>query len=160
MHKRAFLFSALLMLLTCCCPCKHLSTSTADSTTVKIVERIVNIRDTVFVELPEERVDNTTADTTSRLETSYAVSTAEVQDGVLHHSLWNKTSPVGVAVNLDFKVQDIEKERIFTVNEVVEVPAKLTWWQETQIKGFRMLSLIVGLFLCIKFRKPILSLLS
>lgn len=129
-----------------CCPCKHLTTSTADSVRVEVRERIVKVRDTVQVRLPDERVDNITSDTTSRIETSAAVSTATVSDGKLHHALWNKQQPIGVAVDMSFKVEDVTKERITKIREVVEVPRNLTWWQQTQMRGFWALLLVVGLF--------------
>lgn len=129
-----------------CCPCKHLTTSTADSVRVEVRERIVKVRDTVEVYLPAERVENITADTTSRIETSAAVSTATVRDGRLHHALWNKQQPIGVAVELEAKVEDITREHITTIRNIVEVPAELTWWQQTQMRGFWALLAVFGLF--------------
>lgn len=139
---------AILVMLTAfaCCPCRHLATGTTDSVRIEVRERIVKVRDTVQVRLPDERVDNITSDTTSRIETSAAVSTATVCDGKLHHALWNKQQPLGVAVDMSFKVEDITKERITTIREVVEVPRNLTWWQQTQMRGFWALLLVVGLF--------------
>ena len=139
---------AILVMLTAfaCCPCRHLATGTTDSVRVEVRERIVKVRDTVQVRLPDERVDNITSDTTSRIETSAAVSTATVSDGKLHHTLWNKSQPIGVAVDMNFKVDDITKERITKIREVVEIPRNLTWWQQTQMRGFWALLLVVGLF--------------
>lgn len=158
--RSSIIVLATLLATFSCCPCRHLATGTTDSVTTRIVERIERIRDTVKLQLPAERVENTTADTTSHLETSYAVSMAAIRNGSLHHSLWNKTTPVGVAVNLDFKVQDVTKERLFKVTNTVEVPAELSWWQETQIKGFRVLVLIVLVFVGWKFRRPLMALLK
>ena len=158
--RSSIIVLATLLATFSCCPCKHLATGTTDSVTTRIVERIERIRDTVMVQLPAERVDNTTADTTSYLETSYAVSTAAIRNGSLHHSIWNKTTPVGVVVNLDFKVQDVTKERLFKVTNTVEVQAELSWWQETQIKGFRVLALIALAFIGWKFRRPLMALLK
>ena len=129
-----------------CCPCRHIATGTADSVRVEVRERIVKVRDTVQVRLPDERVDNITSDTTSRIETSAAVSTATVRDGKLHHTLLNKQQPIGVAVDMSFKVEDITKEHLTTIREIVEVPRELTWWQQTQMRGFWVLLLVVGLF--------------
>lgn len=129
-----------------CYPCRHLATGTTDSVRVEVRERIVKVRDTVEVYLPDERVDNITSDTTSRIETSAAVSTATVSDGKLHHALWNKHLPLGVKVNMEFTVEDITKEHITTIREIVEVPRELTWWQQTQMRGFWLLLLVVGLF--------------
>lgn len=150
---------AILALLTAfaCFPCRHLATGTTDSVRVEVRERIVEVRDTVQVRLPDERVDNITSDTTSRIETSAAVSTATVRDGMLHHELRNKQQPIGVAVDLKVKVDDITTERITTVRTAVEVPAELTWWQQTQIKGFRALALLLLAFVGWKFRSPLLG---
>lgn len=143
-----------------CYPCRTISTGTTDSVRVEVKERIVEVRDTVEVYLPDERVDTITADTTSRIETSAAVSTASVRDGKLHHSLWNKQQPIGVAVDMKFKVDDITTERITTVRTVVDVPAELTWWQQTQINGFRILALLLLAFVGWKFRSPLLGVLK
>lgn len=141
------LIAILAMLMAfACCPCRHLATGTTDSVRVEVHERIVEVRDTVKVYLPDERAENTTSDTTSRIETSAAVSTAKVSGGQLHHAIWNKQQPIGVAVDMEFKVEDITKERITTIREVVEVPRNLTWWQQTQMRGFWALLLVVGLF--------------
>lgn len=129
-----------------CCPCRHITTSATDSVRVEVRERIVKVRDTVKVYLPDERAENTTSDTTSRIETSAAVSTAIVSDGKLYHALWNKQQPIGVAVDMEFKVEDISTEHITTVTNTVEVEASLSWWQQTQIKGFWVLLAAVGLF--------------
>ena len=139
---------AILAMLTAfsCCPCRHIATGTTDSVRVEVRERIVKVRDSVEVYLPDERVDNITSDTTSRIETSAAISTATVSDGKLHHALRNKRQPIGVAVDMNFKVDDITKERITKIREVVEVPRNLTWWQQTQMRGFWALLLVVGLF--------------
>ena len=139
---------AILAMLTAfaCCPCRHIATGTTDSVRVEVRERIVKVRDTVEVYLPDERVDNITSDTTSRIETSAAISTATVNDGKLFHSLVNKRQPIGVKVNMEFTVEDITKEHLTTIREIVEVPRELTWWQQTQMRGFWALLAVVGLF--------------
>ena len=154
---RSILAVVVMLTAFACCPCRHITTGTTDSVRVEVRERIVEVRDTVEVYLPDERVENTTADTTSRLETSAAVSTASVRAGKLHHALRNKQQPIGVAVDLKVKVDDITTERITTIRTVVEVPAELTWWQQTQIKGFRILALLLLAFVGWKFRSPLLG---
>lgn len=113
---------------------------------MEVRERIVKVRDTVKVYLPDEQVDNITSDTTSRIETSAAVSTATVSNGELHHTLWNKQQPIGVKVDMEFTVEDVTKEHLTTIREIVEVPRELTWWQQTQMRGFWALLAVVGLF--------------
>ena len=155
---RSILAVAILMTAFGCYPCRPIATGTTDSVRVEVRERIVEVRDTVEVYLPAESVENITADTTSRLETSAAVSTASVREGQLFHSLRNKQQPIGVAVDLKVKVDDITTERITTIRTVVEVPAELSWWQQTQIKGFRILALLLLAFAGWKFRSPLLGL--
>lgn len=139
---------AILVMLTAfaCCPCRHLATGTTDSVRIEVRERIVEVRDTVMVHLPDERVDTNTADTMSRIETSAAISTAVVSDGRLLHSLWNKRQPIGVAVDFSVTVEDITKERITTIREVVEVERKLTWWERFRLDGFWVLLALSILF--------------
>lgn len=137
---------ATLLATFACCPCRHLATGTTDSVRVEVRERIVKVRDSVEVYLPDERVDNITSDTTSRIETSAAVSTATVSNGKLHHALRHKQQPIGVKVDMEFTVEDITKEHLTTIREIVEVPRELTWWQQTQMRGFWVLLAAVGLF--------------
>lgn len=143
---RSLLAILVMLAAFACCPCRHITTGTTDSVRVEVRERIVKVRDTVKVYLPNERAENITSDTTSRIETSAAVSTAMVSDGKLYHALWNKQQPIGVAVDMEFKVEDISTEHITTVTNTVEVEADLSWWQQTQIKGFWVLLAAVGLF--------------
>ena len=121
---------ATLLATFACCPCRHLATGTTDSVRVEV----------------RERVDNITSDTTSRIETSAAISTATVSNGKLYHALWNKQQPIGVKVDMEFTVEDVTKEHLTTIREIVEVPRELTWWQQTQMRGFWALLLVVGLF--------------
>ena len=143
-----------------CCPCKHLTTGTTDSTRVEIRERIVKVRDTVVVELPAERVEVITPDTTSTVQTSLATSTATVSGGVLTHSIENKQGSIRKPTEARVEVRDSIIYRNRQTTEIVEVERELTWWQQAQIKGFRVLALIALALVVWKFRRPLMALLK
>lgn len=145
----------LLAVLTACCPCRHLATSTRDSVRVETVVRTERIPDTVFVEVPVERERQTVRDTMSHLETSFAVSDARIDpDGALFHSLENKPQNCPVPTEKEMIYRDSIIYRDRTNTEIVEVERKLTWWQQTKMRGFWVL-LAVFAFV---FRKNILAL--
>ena len=127
---------------------------------VEIVERIVKVRDTVVVALPAERVEVITPDTTSTVQTSLAASTATVSGGVLTHSIENKQTTISQPTEVRVEVRDSIIYRDRQTTKIVEVERELTWWQETQIKGFRMLALIAIAFVVWKFRRPLMALLK
>lgn len=152
---KRILFFILLAVMTACCPCRYLTTSMRDSVRVETILRTEYIPDTVFVEVPVERERQTVRDTTSHLETSFAVSDARVNpDGALFHSLQNKPQkhPVPTEKEVIYRDSIIYRDR--TNTEIVEVERKLTWWQQTMMRGFWVL-LAVFLFV---FRKPIVTL--
>lgn len=149
------LFIIILAAMTACCPCRHLTTSTRDSVRVETVVRTERIPDTVFVDVPAERERQTVRDTTSHLETSFAISDARINpDGALFHSLENKPQkqPVSTEKEVIYRDSIIYQNR--TNTETIEVERKLTWWQQTKMRGFWVL-LAVVVFIC---RKNILSL--
>lgn len=144
-------------LFTGCCPCRHLTTSTRDSVRVETVIRTERVPDTVFVEVPVESVRQTVRDTTSHLETSFAVSDARIlADGSLFHSLENipQKRPVPTEKEIVYRDSIIYRDRLDT--RIVEVDRELTWWQRIQIRGFWMLILIM----LVVFRKQIAKLVK
>lgn len=151
---------AIALILVGCCPCKQLATGTTDSTRVEIRERIVKVRDTVVVELPAERVEVITPDTTSTVQTSLATSTATVSGGVLTHSIENKQGSIRKPTEARVEVRDSIIYRNRQTTEIVEVERELTWWQQAQIKGFRVLALIALALVVWKFRRPLMALLK
>ncbi len=134
-----------------CCPCRHLTTSTRDSVRVETVIRTERMPDTVFVEVPVEVFRQTVRDTTSHLETSFAVSDARIlTDGALFHSLENKAQKRPVSIEKEIVYRDSIVYRDRETESIIEVPRPLTWWQQTQIRGFYML-LALLLFICRKY---------
>ncbi len=130
---------------------KIITTTQQDSIRVEIVERVVEIKDTVRVEIPieKERVVMP-ADSTSYLENSVAESTAGIMNGLLFHSLNTKPITLEKEVESQVLVRDsiVYKENIIT--DYIEVPRDLTWGQETQMKGFWVLLLIIFGYFAIK----------
>lgn len=127
-------------MLPACCPCKHLTTSTRDSIRVETVIRTERVPDTVLVEVPVEVIRQKVRDTTSHLETSFAASDAWINpDGSLFHSLENKAQKRPVATKKEVVYRDSIVYRDRETEPVVEVAQPLTWWQQTQMRGFYML---------------------
>ena len=148
--RQIILFGIVTALAVACCPCRHLTTSTQDSVRVETVVRTEYIPDTVFVEVPLEIERQTVRDTMSHLETSYAVSDARITpDGSLFHSLANKPQkrPVPTEKEIIYRDSIVSRDRVN--REVVEVERKLTWWQQTQMKGFWIV-LVVLVLVCRK----------
>lgn len=101
---------------------------------------IVNVRDSVFIrdtivmaDIPAESGANTLQDTdTSYLATSLAESKAYVKDGLLHHTLRNRSEML-----LPVKVQYVDRARTEQKGsigwrqfvETVEVEKELSRWQ-------------------------------
>lgn len=144
------------MLAVACCPCRKAAVPTVrDSVRVKTIVRTEYVRDTVLVEVPAEEKAQTVRDTVSRLETSFAVSEAEITtDGALRHSLENKPQrrPVPAETKVVYRDSIIYRDRIKT--ERVEVERDLTWWQQTRLRGFWVLLAVVVWLL----RKPVVEL--
>lgn len=148
--RQVILCGIVTVLAVACCPCRHLMTSTQDSVRVETVVRTEYIPDTVFVEVPLEIERQTVRGTMSHLETSYAVSDARITpDGALFHSLANKPQkrPVPTEKEIIYRDSIVYRDRVN--REVVEVERKLTWWQQTQMKGF-WIALVVLVLVCRK----------
>lgn len=142
----------------------------------RIVERIVTItqtevrdstawRDTtIYVPIPLESDQAIVhVGDTSHRETSIAESDAWIgKDGMLHHSLWNKTGariPYGLKLPEHWLYTGVtntkEHEQGIIKKEYVEKP--LSWWQKFRIRAFWWL--LGGLILSFAwiFRKPLLK---
>lgn len=111
-------------------------TDTSDSVRIEYKERIVKVPVYVEVEVPVEKVSTQTKDSTSHLETSFAISDASLIwiDGVafLRHSLENKAQKI----QKKDSVPVTEKEKIFwktrrvTYNKTEIREKQLAWWQK------------------------------
>ena len=82
------------------------------------ITKTVTIRDTVIsVQVPGESIIIETRDTSSILETSVAVSEAQISAGILHHSLRNKKT----ALRTNIPVREVEK----IVYQTTEIPIEV-----------------------------------
>lgn len=114
-----------------------LEKETKDSVRVEYREKVVKVPVTVYVEVPVEVKEKFSNDSTSHLETSFAVSDAAMVwiDGVafLRHSLENKAQKIEKkdSVQVVEKYKYITQTKYNTVNKTKLVEKKLSWWQET-----------------------------
>ena len=150
--KRISLFLVAILLLLSIAGCSHTkqitvthsTTSTIDSTSTTIKERIVEYHDTVFVSVPSESVLSITEQSSS-IETSVAVSNAFIDSlGLLHHVLFNKDTSLSTSVDLHVplsdtthyeshtKVDSIYVPEPYPVEKLIEKPLK--WWQEALMR--------------------------
>lgn len=120
-----------------------------DSTHTEVREEVRYIHDTVLITLPAEHKEVMTRDTSSHLENTFSISDARIDSlGFMHHSLISKGKPVAVP----YERRESRLDSIVYVDKVKEVRVPvirekpLTWWQQTQIKGFRVLLMIIIAF--------------
>lgn len=128
---------------------------------VRVRYKLIESIDTVFVTLPQQTVERMTRDTTSTLENDYAKSTAKIlPDGLLYHDLETKPQPVPVSV------KSTREERDSSMIREVETPVpypvevevnRLTWLQQAQIYGCRIMVALLALGLIIRYRKDLLA---
>ncbi|WP_288816164.1 hypothetical protein [uncultured Alistipes sp.] len=138
------------VMLSSCCPCRHLTPGTRDSVRIETAVRTERIIDTAFIEVPVEVIRQTVRDTTSHLETAFATSDARIlPDGSLSHSLANKPQKhlVEIENKIIYRDSIIYRER--DAAKIIKVARPLTWWQQTQIRGFWAL-LAILLIVCHK----------
>lgn len=138
----------------------------------KVVERVITdvrtetvyLHDTLEVPIPAQSSDRVTRDSTSMLETDYAKSVASIlPDGSLFHELRNKARNMEIPFLKPVKSKDSivyrDKEIPVPYEVPVEVVKPLTWWQQTQIRGFWALLVMVALFVGIKYRSMLFSII-
>jgi len=142
----AIILAALLLAVASCGPCRHLPTETnvKDSTVVHYVDStIVTIRDSVvLVPVPVESSSAVLpADFRSHVETSIAESDAWVEDGLLHHTIHNRSDqqlPAIVPITTTASVlhESANHAQLAQHTVIKEVERKLTWWQRFRIGSF------------------------
>lgn len=155
--KRFVLFAILSLVLLSICGCvssRHITGSynieRQDSVRIEYRVRIVNVKDTVFVEIPAQTAERTTPDSTSHLENDYAESDARINpDGTLFHSLDTKPQKKSVHTEKQIECRDSIGFRYRIKTETEYVERSLSWWEKTQIYGF-WLALAVIAILCRK----------
>lgn len=141
----------ILMLSSCCCKKVIAETNTvlqdSERTEVQIVT--VYVPDTVYVDIPDQKAERTTADSVSHLETDYAKSDARINpDGTLSHSLENipQSKPVEFQKPIEKKDSIVYRYK-YRDKEVVK-EKELSKWERTKIdyggKAIVILLLIIA----------------
>ena len=161
--KRLTILAPILCLLCSCATERKVAVPLPanDSTMVRVRHKLIQSIDTVFVTLPQQTVERMTRDTISTLENDYAKSTAKIlPDGLLYHDLETKPQPVPVSV------KSTREERDSSMIREVETPVpypvevevnRLTWLQQAQIYGCRIMVALLALGLIIRYRKDLLA---
>lgn len=151
------------MLLIGCCPCRMTapSTTSSDSTSVKVVHKIERVLDTVYVEIPKVVEKVVSRDTISYLENEYAYSEAIVEGEFLYHSLATKPQrkPVEVQTKKEYRDSIIERIIEKEVVSTIEVEKPDTWWEQTQKKGFWAMTIALILFVLWRLLKSRIKIL-
>jgi hypothetical protein len=134
MANNATLFAtATLLSLIVSCATPKVVLEQKDSTVINIKDSI-RFRDSlVFVPIPEGADKAKLPDTdTSFLQTSVAESEAFVKDGVLHHSLRNRSEaviPIRITIPERIRTEERGLTRYLKQVERVEVEKELSRWQ-------------------------------
>lgn len=154
---------AVALLLAGCSPCKHIVANQEqrqDSTHTEVVTKTYFVTDTVFVKIPAQTAERTTADSVSQLENDYATSEARINaDGTLYHDLKTKPQDIPKEVQTPVERKDsiVYRYRYRDVVKTVEVERELTWWQKTQMYGFWVAMATLLAYICIANRKRIIG---
>jgi hypothetical protein len=110
------------------------------------IVRSETLYDTTIVYLPPvEQESNTTRDSLSRLETTLAISLAQVtSDGKLYHTLSNKAEPIRITIQVPATTVTTSYLSTSFERVPVEVPAEWSKWESfVQIVGYIALALLV-----------------
>ena len=158
MANNATLFAtATLLSLVVSCAAPKVVLEQKDSTVINIKDSI-RFRDSlVLVPVPEGTDKAKLPDTdTSFLQTSVAESEAFVKDGVLHHSLRNKSEaviPIRITIPERIRTEEKGLTRYLKQVERVEVEKELSRWQRF-LQGLGWTALIaVALWIINKVRQ-------
>lgn len=160
-NKSTYLATATLLSLVVSCATPYDAVEVFDAELVHIKDSI-RFRDSlVLVPVPEGADKAKLPDTdTSFLQTSMAESEAFVKDGVLHHSLRNRSEAViPIRITIPYRIRTEEKglTRYLKQVERVEVEKELSRWQRF-LQGIGYAVLIAGaLWLAWKLSKIVRS---
>lgn len=120
---------------------------------VRVEERVreIKVTDTLFVEVPAQSAERTTADSTSHLENDYAVSDARINpDGSLYHSLETKPRTDTLTQELSVQAKDSIIYREKVIPQIVTVEKGLSDWQKIQIRGFWIFLILTSGYIIIR----------
>lgn len=140
--------------LTACCQPKLLGDYKQDSVKVEVVENVVYVHDTLIHEVPLIKEVQSVRDTISHLTNTYAESWASVRsDGTLSHTLLTRPQRIPIPFKKTEKHRDSIVYRTIEERVVVEVERNLSWWEQTQIKGFWALLAFIAVIYTIRWVK-------
>ena len=139
-------FAVALLLFSSCHTGKVVVVEARDSVLVEERVREIKVTDTLFVEVPAQSAERTTADSTSHLENDYALSDARIlADGSLFHSLETKPRTDTLAREVGVSVRDSIVYREKVVPQPVPIEKPMGWFTQMRLwLGNLMLALIAG----------------
>ena len=115
---------------------------------VRVEERVreVKVTDTLFIEVPRQAAERTTADSSSHLENDYALSDARIlADGSLLHTLETKPRTDTLTRELSVQAKDSIIYREKVVPQPVPIEKPIGWFTRLRLwLGNVMLALISG----------------
>ena len=120
---------------------------------VRVEERVreIKVTDTLFVEVPAQSAERTTADSTSHLENDYAISDARIMvNGSLYHSLETKPRTDTLTQELSVQAKDSIIYREKVIPQIVTVEKGLSDWQKIQIRGFGIFLILTSGYIIIR----------
>ncbi len=125
-----------------------------DSVRIEVVERVVEVVDTAYVEIPEVTARVVARDS-SLLENQFARSRAEVlESGELLHSLETKPQRIFQPIASQHTICDSILFRGQVIRQLVEVERELTKWQRWRLDAFWVMSTFVAaIILAILYRR-------
>ena len=129
-----------------------------DSVRTVVKTETVYEKDTAYIEIPRQMAERITKDTISSLENDFATSNAWItSDGTLHHTLATKEQELPFEYDKKIERTDSTSTKQGTTTIVKTVEKELSWWQQTEIYGFRVLAALLAIGLVWKYRKAIMA---
>lgn len=123
----------MMILAVASCTVPRLSLDQRDSTVIRIRDSVIFRDSIILVPVPDGSDKAKLPDTdTSHLQTGIAESEAYVKDGILHHSLRNRSEmiiPIKVTIPFRMRIEEKGLTRYLRVVEQVEVEKELSRWQ-------------------------------
>ena len=150
--KKIVYFVMAALLFVGCCPCKNLVSTTTtieqDSTDTKVRIETIYVTDTLMVEIPEQKAERTTNDSTSHLENDYAVSDASINpDGTLSHTLATKPQkkPVGFQKPIERQDSIVYRYKYKYRDKEVIKEKELSRWEKIKMAygGYALIALLL-----------------
>lgn len=158
-HVLAFIALALALLALTSCGTAATLTEQRDSLVIHVRDSVVYRDSIIYVPVPEGGDKAKLPDTdTSFLQTSVAESEAYVKDGILHHSLRNRSEAIiPIKVSIPVRIHSEERGLTRYLKEVqrIEVEKELSRWQRF-LQSVGWSALIAGaLWLAMKLAKMV-----